>query len=102
MEAGTAFGWEERPGCALHGHAIATKEEATRLGFPCSAHATVFSTREDKQAMMELLAQHPYPRHKIFVRQGHGFFLLEGDVESAVRLFDELILPNMAVVESQL
>ena len=52
--------------------------------------------------MMELLAQHPYPRHKIFVRQGHGFFLLEGDVESAVRLFNELILPNMAVVESQL
>lgn len=90
-----AFGWPERPVVALHGHALETEEAATALSLPISHKETLFSTREDVAALTALFQRHPYPQHRVFIRKGHGFFLLASSVAEARTLFRERIVPHL-------
>lgn len=76
MEAPQRFDWAEAPEVALHGHGLATAAEAAALGVPVSPEATDFSTPADRKALLGLMAAHPYPAHRVWVRRGHGFFVL--------------------------
>jgi hypothetical protein len=53
------------------------------LGIPISRKETEFSTFADKAAMFSLLKRYPYPRHKIWIRKGHGFFAAGCSIEEA-------------------
>eukprot|EP00667_Euglena_gracilis_P018643 EG_transcript_19845 len=77
------FGWPQQPQVALHGHSFETKQEAEQLGLPVSATETLFSTPEDTAALMELFESFHYPEHRIFIRQGHGFFILAPSIAAA-------------------
>ena len=51
------FRWSQRPAVALHGHALAEKEGlriAEALQLPISHEETLFSTKEDVEALMKL------------------------------------------------
>jgi len=85
MDAPGRFQWTAKPRSALHGHGIATSEEAARLDIPCSPIATDFSTPADRDALLMLLGDHPYPRNHAWVRRGHGFFVLGPDVAETWR-----------------
>ena len=76
IEAPGLFNWAKCPKVSIHGHFLPSQEILTRLRIPIADVETVFSTREDADAMMELLCTYPYPEYKIFVRRGHGFFVL--------------------------
>lgn len=85
----------------LHGHALAEDDEddqsvgglalARALGAPVSETPTLFSTPEDLAEVEKLLKEHPYQadhageEHGLYVRRGHGFFLLAADVASLER-----------------
>lgn len=86
----------------LHGHALAGDGDnsrsgggsddgdveagvvlARRLGAPVSDKPTMFSTPEDLFEVEKLLTEHPYEgseQHGLYVRRGHGFFLLADDL----------------------
>lgn len=81
MDAPRRFDWAEAPMVALHGHGLATAEEAKALGVPVSPEATDFSTPADRDALMRLMARHPYPRERVWIRRGHGFFVLGPSVD---------------------
>lgn len=88
VEAPARFGWPEAPRAALHGHVLDTERAAAALGLPMGPEETLFSTPEDRAALLALLARAPYPEHRTVVRRGHGFFTLGPDldaVEAAVR-----------------
>lgn len=76
MDAPARQGWRELPQTALHGHGWATAEDAATLGVPISPEATDFSTPADREALLALLAKHPYPEDWVWIRRGHGFFVL--------------------------
>ena len=95
MDAHRRFSWTEAPGIILHGHALETVEEATKLSLPISTVETLFSTPEDSEALLDLLAEHPYPESKVFIRKGHGFMLLGKDLEDALETFREKIKPHV-------
>lgn len=77
------------PFVSVHGHALETAREAIALGIPISPVETEFSTPEDRDALVTLLSEHPYPRHHVYVRRGHGFFILSESVaEAALRVKD--------------
>lgn len=90
-EAADDLGWTDPPQVALHGHALATREEAERLGLPCSDEETRFSTREDREALRGLLGRYAWPEHSIWIRQGHGFVLLARDLAAAEVALEALI-----------
>lgn len=88
--------WRQQPRVALHGHALAAGEglEAARaLGVPVSEHETLFSTPADLAELEALLVQHTYPDTPLYVRRGHGFFLLAGSVEAAAAAFEARLAP---------
>ncbi len=68
---------------------------ARGLGLPVSEGETLFSTPEDLAALEVLLESHPYPGTTVYIRRGHGFFLLAGSVEEAAMRFEQLIVPHM-------
>lgn len=74
----------EQPLFALHGHAFETPEAAEKLGVPISHAETTFSTPEDAAALRRLMADHPYPAFKVYIRRGHGFFVLGADADDAI------------------
>ena len=86
--APTKFGWEKHPKFILHGHTCKTAEDAKRLQVPCSTKETLFSTPADLDALVNLLEEYPYPKHNIFVRLNHGFFLLADTPDEAIHLFE--------------
>jgi hypothetical protein len=89
----------------LHGHALAEDDDkddksggvggglalARALGAPISETPTLFSTPEDLAEVERLLKEHPYQAghggedHGLYVRRGHGFFLLAEDVPTLER-----------------
>ena len=75
------MGWSHCPQVAIHGHALEMEDAATKLGIPISRKETEFSTPEDYEALSELLSSYPYPENKIFIRKGHGFFILGEGIE---------------------
>lgn len=70
-------------------------ELAQRLGFPISHQATLFSTPEDLEQLSALFAAHPYPRHRCYVRRGHGFFVLGRSVDEVRQIVEQEILPHL-------
>lgn len=77
------YGWERRPRVAFHGHALeqgAGLAAARSLDIPVSDRETLFSTREDLGELEGLLRGHPYPHNRVYIRRGHGFFVLGDDV----------------------
>lgn len=49
----------------------------------------MFSTPEDTEALDSLFAQHPYgDDQQVYIRKGHGFFVLAQSVESAVEVVE--------------
>ncbi|GEM_PF-1604981 len=83
VEAPEKLGWHEIPGAAVHGHSLETEEAAKKLSIPISARETEFSTFLDKSAFYSLLMRSPYPKHKMWIRKGHGFFAAGDTIEEA-------------------
>lgn len=63
------------------------------MGLPVSEHETLFSTPEDLAELEALFRLHPYPKHKCFIRKGHGFFILGPSVEEVHSVFRTVVLP---------
>lgn len=96
MEANKRFpNWESQPKVALHGHAIADQKAADELNLPISIKETLFSTPEDLDELERLFEQYPYPKHQIYIRKNHGFFLLADSIAEAVRIYENSILPYL-------
>jgi len=96
IEAKDLYNWKSRPLIALHGHALEKIEIATLLDIPCSIEQTLFSTREDYNALAGLISKFPYPKSKLFIRRDHGFFLLAQTFTEALTLVHNLILPALS------
>ena len=91
--------WTEYPEVVLHGHAFETEAEAAACGYPISTEETLFSTRDDTDALMALVDRFPYPQHDIFIRKAHGFLLLAGSTAAAKATFDARMKPHLIHVE---
>lgn len=83
LESDTETGWQEQPMAALHGHVLDTDRAADVLGLPISREATEFSTPADRDALRSLFRTAPYPEHRVWIRRGHGFFLLGASLDEA-------------------
>ena len=92
VQAAQEFGWQERPKFVLHGHTFATEADAAALGVPISVEETMFSTKEDVEALRQLYRDHPYPANKCFIRNKHGFLILAQTMEEAVLTLRGLIV----------
>lgn len=46
-------------------------------------------------SLQALFAAHPYPQQHVYIRKGHGFFLLGSSVEDCRHSFRNLILPHL-------
>lgn len=90
VDAPRELGWSETPRFALHGHALDDIESAEALGIPCSPDETLFSTPPDRDALRTLLAAAPYPTTRVWIRRGHGFFLLAPTLEDALMGLESL------------
>jgi hypothetical protein len=77
-------------------HAIATVEEADQLGIPISEEETLFSTPADTEALQTLFTSHPYPKTNVYIRRGHGFFLLHQKVSGACAQLRALVVSSDA------
>lgn len=88
-------GWRGRgPRVALHGHALHREEDARALGLPISPEETLFSTPEDLAALEALFSRSPYPQTRLFLRRGHGFFLLADTLDEAADAVLGVVLPH--------
>ena len=87
------YGWSSRPDVILHGHALQTEEAARQYDLPISTRETAASTPEDTAALMELFGTYAYPESKVFIRKGHGFVILAGDVEEGMAIFRNVVKP---------
>ena len=91
VEAAKACHWEQEPKFVLHGHSFASSEDAELLNCPISEEETLFSTKEDVDALRTLLVGYAYPEHKVFIRKGHGFLIFsETMLEATKQLYDML------------
>lgn len=88
-------GWEKAPRFSLHGHAAASEADARKISAPISAVETTFSTREDFDALAELLRSFPYPQYNTWIRRGHGFITV-GETEEEVIKNAEKILSTIS------
>ncbi len=95
LNAHINFNWSDIPGAALHGHALETEEEAEKFHLPISTEESLFSTPEDTQALLDLMFQYPYPQNRVFIRKGHGFYILGKDIKDAMKTFYEKVKPYM-------
>lgn len=96
--------WSSQPRVALHGHALAAGaglDAARGLQLPISEHATLFSTPPDLQELEALLAAHPFPAQRCFIRRGHGFFILGEDVGHAEQTLEQLVVPHLIQQQAQ-
>lgn len=84
MEPGASRGSDATPLVSLHGHVLATRAAAEALDLPSSDEETVFSTPEDRAAMVRLLQAHPYPRHRAWIRAGHGFVVAGRELDETL------------------
>lgn len=84
QETAARLGWEDEPLVSLHGHALADEAQARLVGAPISSVVTEFSTPADREALVALFESHPFPAHSVYVRRGHGFFILAETVQEAV------------------
>ncbi|MGF1465552.1 MAG: class II aldolase/adducin family protein [Sandaracinaceae bacterium] len=84
VEAPGRFAWPEAPAAALHGHVLETERAARELDLPLSSADTVFSTPPDRRALLALLERAPYPRHRTWIRRGHGFITLGASLDDAI------------------
>lgn len=91
IEIPQKLGWKEKPSVALHGHVLSTAKAAKFLDLPISASITEFSTPADQQGLAELLRRYPYPQHKIYIRRGHGFFILAESFSEIIEITQELM-----------
>lgn len=76
-------------------------EAARALCLPISEHATLFSTPPDLEELEALLAGHPFPEQRCFIRRGHGFFILGEDVKHAQGTFEEFVVPYLMKVRQK-
>ncbi len=84
-------GWKNLPLYSIHGHALSTDEDAKKLNLPISLAKTEFSTREDYQALLSLLAEYPYPEYKTWIRRGHGFVTVGASLEEIIAEAEKLV-----------
>jgi hypothetical protein len=77
---------------AVHGHALDSEHDAVALGCPISPHKTLFSTPEDCAALMGLLVD---SNHQVYIRKGHGFFVLCRTMEECDSVCSTLIEPHI-------
>ncbi|CAG8501224.1 3336_t:CDS:2 [Paraglomus brasilianum] len=91
IRAPDMFQWSEKPGFAMHGHVVGDDDICEKLGIPVSEKETRFSTREDMDAMMSLLSKWSYPQFKVFVRRGHGFFILGKDAKDVFEIYENKV-----------
>jgi len=87
-------GFKDRPCVAIHAHALATGyglEAAKHAGIPISDKETLFSTREDLDALEKLFREHPSA--SCYIRKGHGFILLAKDIRHATHYFNTVLEP---------
>lgn len=94
MEASTLFAWANTPNVSIHGHALETEKEAKQMNIPISPIETEFSTPTDRKALLDLMQKYPYPDYPIYVRRGHGFFLLANHFRNAINLTDTILRKN--------
>lgn len=90
-----AVEWTEHPQASLHGHAIQSAETAAKLHLPCSESETLVSTPDDTLQLVALIKNNPYPLHRVYVRKGHGFFILGTNAVDAVEHFKQDVAPFM-------
>ena len=83
------------PRAAIHGHGLATEEEANQFQIPCSSEETLFSTREDTLALMDLIKFFPYPEHQVFIRKNHGYYIAGDSIADCVNIMQERIILNL-------
>lgn len=95
LKAYKQFAWSEVPMATLHGHSLDSLEDAERLQLPCSKEETMFSTPDDLRALLDVAGRYPYPQNKIFIRRGHGFFILGKDVPDALLTFRRVVEPYL-------
>jgi hypothetical protein len=94
--AAQRYGWAATPLVAVHGHALAEGAQlaaALAAGGPVSSEETLFSTPDDLAALEALFRERPYPADALYVRRGHGFFLLAGSVAEVAAAFEQRVLP---------
>jgi len=96
LHAAERFHWAEVPYISLHGHALETEDKAQQLGLPCSEKETLFSTPDDMHELVSLLKQYPFPLHKVFVRKGHGFLVLDKTPSETLESFKVNVMPFIA------
>lgn len=87
--------WSEVPTATLHGHSLDSLEDAQHLGLPCSMEETMFSTPDDLRALLDVVGRNPYPQNKIYIRRGHGFFILGKDIPDALHTFRTVVEPYL-------
>jgi hypothetical protein len=68
-------------------------QAAQELGLPISDHETLFSTPEDLAALEALFIAHPYPAHNLYIRKGHGFFLLGQTAAEVGQVLEQVVAP---------
>lgn len=90
------YNWDKVPKAAVHGHALEKAEVAEKLGLPCSHDETLFSTPSDSAALLELMGKYPYPKDDVYIRNGHGFVTVGGDVDGAMMAFREKVRPHIS------
>jgi hypothetical protein len=61
----------------------------------------MFSTPPDLQQLEALLASHPFPQQRCFIRRGHGFFILGEDLAAAEATFDAVVVPHLQQQQQQ-
>ena len=66
-------------------------DAARAAGVPISERETLFSTPDDLEELEALFGRFPYPDHQVYVRRGHGFFVLADDVAGAARAVDRVL-----------
>ncbi|KAK2144333.1 hypothetical protein LSH36_766g02051 [Paralvinella palmiformis] len=100
FRASTELNWPEEVKATLHGHALATEEEAKKCGLPISHKETQCSTREDTEALITLMKQYPYPEHKVFIRKNHGFIITSASMADANMIFKSKLKPFIVKSDS--
>jgi hypothetical protein len=87
--------WPKQPTVVLHGHGISSQNDADSLRLPISSKETLFSTPEDLDALVDLFSKHPYPETSIYIRRGHGFFLIADGILNAQEQFRHTLVPYL-------
>lgn len=74
----------------VHGHGLHSEDDALALACPISSEETLFSTPQDANALLTLARN--YCNENLFLRRGHGFFLMEQSPHHAHAVIDRKLL----------